>query len=423
MFQSPPSFLSLKEFDVKTKVLLVLLSLLITSTWMISCSSTPSTPAGPTSTFTPAGTPTNTGTPTATGTPTNTATITSTPTDTLSPTQTFSPTDTATPTASGTPTNTATLTDTPTITDTATVTSTPTDTLSATPTGSATATFTTTSTQTPTITRTNTPLPPTNTPTLVCSSNGPTATPVNNGNTFSGAISYTGSGTVNSTHPLAMLAVSPGSGGGSPSFLFKTSNNSAFTLDGQNSSKNYYIIFWYNAFGDGTVYGTPHVGDSAFAYGSGGNCNISSWTPKAPPATGINGTFDDTNKAAGLSGTVTYSGSLGSVDNCHTVVVEMWANGTGLTGASNSVTCGSCSDLNDQSLATNGSHTDIIPFGSPGFGGPCVTGTVAILAYYSADGTGCCQITPGDPYYWNPSFTTTNSANNISINITDTNIY
>ncbi len=282
-----------------------------------------------------------------------------------------------------------------------------------------------TKTFTPTKTPTSSPTgTPTGTPTL-CASSTPTATPVNNGNSFSGTVNYSGLGTVNSTNPLG-VAVVAGNGGGTPSFTFLTSNNSSYTIDGQNASTSYYTIFWYNAYGDGVTYGIPHVGDSVYAYQTGGpSCNISAWTALMPPQTGINGSFDDTNKAAGLSGTVNYNGTKGAVDGCRQLVVEMWPTGTTLTGASGSVTCSSCTPVDANSYSTNGAHTDVIPFGATGFPGPCSTGSVAVLAFYAyvgASGNGDI-IQPGDPYYFNSSFALTDVANNLTISFDDTNTY
>ncbi len=283
---------------------------------------------------------------------------------------------------------------------------------SSTPTVTSTTTLTYTATLCPTQTNTNTPMP--------------------NGATFSGAVTYSGAGTVDASHPLGVLFVSPGGNNGQPSSTFSSASTIFdYSIDGLNASNQYFIISWYNAYGDGTTTNMPHVGDSVYAYSSTdtSTCDISTWSQLATGQTGINMTFGDITssyQAAGLSGTVTYTGSLAGVDGCHSIVVEMWPTGTSLTGTTGSVTCSGCNDLDDNSYNSNGAHADMIPFGASGFTGPCSTGTVNILAFFQAvPGTGNGKtIQPGDPYVWIPNFNITSTANNAgTITINDSQTY
>jgi hypothetical protein len=287
----------------------------------------------------------------------------------------------------------------------------------------------------PTATITNSPTPGnTSTPTItytstLCPTQTNTPTPLPNGNNFSGAVTYTGTGTVDVNHPLGVLFASPGGNSGQPSSTYSSASTIFnYTIDGLNGSNNYFIVYWYNAYGDGTSYNSPHVGDSVYAYSTtdSSTCDLSTWSQLATGQTGINATFADAYKPAGLSGTVTYTGSLGAVDGCHSLVIEMWPTGTTLTGATGSVTCNGCTDLDDNNYQANGAHADMIPFGASGFTGPCSTGTVNILAFFQAvPGTGNGKtIQPGDPYVWIPNFNITASPNNAgTISINDSQTY
>ncbi len=382
----------------------------------------PTSPAAPTATFTftdtpcmnaggtpctstPTFTDTDTATDTATGTPTSTGT------STYTRTFTFTATDTATATSTGTPTSTPTVTDTPTITDT------PTETLSPTPTGSDTATFTRTSTpsSTPTKTSTNTPVVPTNTATL-CPTQSFTPTPLANGYSISGSVGFSGTG-VNGSHPLQVVAFDTNGNNGNPYDLV-TTNNSSYTIQGLSAGATYMVVAFFNPSVTGFSW-PPALGSYAAMYGTS-SCTVSLASPiiVSGAMTSKNVTIGTANLINGYGGTASYSGSLGRVDGCHGIIVELFPTGTTLYGASNSVTA--VSSNNDAYVQTNGGSFTLV--GGKGGGNACAGQTVNILAYYNAGTGGCCGIQSGDPYVFLQNQASGTSPS-LTISLTDSQTY
>ncbi len=402
-----------------------------------SNSNNPSSPNnGPTST--PTNSPTITDTPTITNSPTitSTPTFTNTHTLTLTPTITNTPTDTYTPTETYTPSNTFTITDTPTITNTPTITPTftitntptitnsPTNTLSPTNTVPETSTYTPSPSNTPT----NTPIVPTSTSTL-CPTQTLTNTPGSTTNTISGSVTYTGGSTVNSSHTIGIACFNPGGNGSGSNYVqFLTSSKGNYEFYGLSAGATYLLVSWYNSSGDGNKNPQPHAGDYAYSYNVS-SCDVSTWDFIVLPAgnnTGYNMTFGNTYLVSAYGGTVTYSGSLGRVDGCHNLYIELYPSGTSLYGASNSVTsCSSNCNNNQVSYNANGVTFSTVPFSQTV--NLCNTQTMDILFYYQNPNSGGGSgggIQTGDPYVYLTNVNTSTSATSVgAVNITDTNTY
>jgi len=286
-----------------------------------------------------------------------------------------------------------------------------------------TATFTPTNTSTPTATPTDTDSPtPTDSPTITqtfCPTQTFSPTPVSGSNSFSGTINYTG-GTVDSNHPLGVLAVNI-SGSGEPAFRFLATNGGSYTLDGLSAGATYILSFWYNTTGDGTAFPQPHIGDYVGAYGSA-SCAVSTWAflIAGGTQTGINANFDTSKQLYGVAGSVTYAGSFGNVDGCHSLVIQLWPTGTTLYGASGSVTCSLCTPLSNKYFNSNGVSYNEVAFSYAA--NVCVSDNVDVLAFYQKPGTPCCSIEPGDPYVFLTNVATSNSPTQ-NLTISDSTTY
>lgn len=261
------------------------------------------------------------------------------------------------------------------------------------------------------------------TPTL-CPPFTPTYTGTATGNSFGGTLTYTGGSTVDSDHPLGIFAVNA-SGGPNSSTQFFTAASAGYPyqLADLLTGSTYVIVAWYNAFGDGTSPNNPHVGDKALVYGST-SCPVAGWQflSASGNQAGLDFTFNNDYTVAGIAGPVTYAGSLGPVDSCQPIVIQVWPPGTGLTGASNSVTCSGCNPLVINAFTANGTHYDDIVTGGT-VGSPCAIQTVDVLAFYLAPGNACCVLQPGDPYVWMAGVNTSIDPLAYPITITDASKY
>ena len=287
--------------------------------------STPTITQTPTGTSTITNSPTNS--PTVTNTPTNTSTITDTPVFTYTVTDT--PTITDTPTS--TPTITFTLTDTATATDSPTVTDSPTNsfTMTGTPTATETSTNSATASSTGTATGTLTVTPSVTVAGTATQTWNPTVT----GGALSGSVSYTGSlGTVDANHPIWVGLFNAASFNNPVTYALVNTNGGSYNLQSKVPG-TYYVATSYEAFGgasssptgNGALSGNPFV-----VYGTPNNCVPGSGAPvtlnQFSQGPAISFADDCKFEATTLTGTVSYSGSLGSVDAGHPLWVGLFAS-------------------------------------------------------------------------------------------------
>jgi hypothetical protein len=390
---------------MKIRVLGVVSLFVGVSLFVINCgskSSNPSSPSGPsgpanTATVTDSPTitlsPTQTGTPTLTGTPTVTRTPTNTTTVTDTPTATNSATNSPTPTFTGTPTNSATSTETATITDTATLTLTLTETLSPTPTGTPTNTATITSTNAITNTRTATS-------TITVTT---TSTPAYS---ISGTVNYTGSlASVSAGNPLILAFTD------SSNFSGSVLGETTITANGGSYSfavptpGNYYMVALLNKTTlppcqllnaqTTTSQGSPHE-----YYG--GSCTSSTDTAinVTGNQTGVNFTFGDTCPIDGVSGTIAYTGSKGSVSATNPLIILTFSDGTYTVQKELPVTI-TCNSTSYNRIVYNESAE-------------------YQLAFYDLAGNG--TLSAGDPFIEVGAFTP-GTAETVPISFDDSNIY
>ncbi len=387
----------------------------LTALFNITGCGSPTSPAPtptPAPTNTPCGFPGNTCTPTFTSTytftgtytmtftATNTPTVTNTKTLTFSPTITNTPTNTNTPTFTTSPTDTWTPSNTPTITMTATITNTPTNTLSP--------TITNTPTNTPLVTNTFTS---TNT---VCATNTNTPTPGTNGISFAGTASWTGTGSVSSSYPIFINAFVQNAGD-SALHAQVTTSGGPYTIVGLASSTTYTLVAYY---GNSSTYSwPPPAGVYAALYGTS-TCNVANSTqePSSGSVVGLNFSFGNSNQISAFSGAVNYSGSMGTVDQCHQIYILQFPAGTGISAIKSGATWN-----NDTHLNHNGNTFDMVS--KDATNSVCNTQTADLLIFYDAAGTGSSSPQTGDPYTLLGSASSGTSATTDSASFDDTNIY
>jgi len=155
----------------------------------------------------------------------------------------------------------------------------------------------------------------------------PTPTP-GTGYSISGSVSYTGSlASVSSGDPIVVLCSNSSNLGVTQYVAYSTINSAIGSYNlAVPSPGNYYVIAFvgtsnppqcqdFNLSCIGVNVSTQGALEGAYGGGSLTPINVTGGS------TGINFSFDDTNQETGVSGGVTYTGSLGGVSNTHPIVI------------------------------------------------------------------------------------------------------
>jgi hypothetical protein len=175
----------------------------------------------------------------------------------------------------------------------------------------------------------------------------------------SGTVSYLGAqGPVSATRPIEMLLFNQpiGSALNKP-LATVTVPTSPGNFTFQVSAGTYYLVYYL----DFTPYSAPHVGEPFQLYNDQLTPPGTALTVSGSGVTGLNLTFDDSGILSGIAGTVTYTGSLGSVSNNSRLIVERFSDPT-VAGP----------ELDQNTVKSNGGRYDLITFD---------TGTWYLVAY------------------------------------------
>jgi len=207
-------------------------------------------------------------------------------------------------------------------------------------------------------------------------------------------------------------------GNNKPQFQIFTSSPASYNLQGLINGHNYYVFYWY---GSGTSFNNgPLPGQFISAFGTTG-CSVASATliPVTGNMTGFNQSFNTTNVGVAVSGTASYTGSLGPVDGCQGIHMELWPISTTLNGASGSVTCSGCNSIVNNQTGTNGALFNMVDAQNDKL---CAATSYKLLVYYQVAGTSGNGIQPGDPYSFQ-TVTSSSTLNNANTTFSDTSIY
>ena len=218
------------------------------------------------------------------------------------------------------------------------------------------------------------------------------------------------------------VLLQPGGGGNSFTSFVTTSPNS-YSFTGMPTG-SYSVITWYNTVGDGTALPIPHVGDYTFIYNIA-TCIFNNATPYTiNTANTLNLTFTSTHQVNGIAGTVSYTGSLGSVNSCNSLHVILFQPGT---FTAHSCTVNGTLWGDGYPIVGNGGRYDALPYLSPN--DMCTSFAVDALAYYDSPTrtTSCSPAnhsgpSVGDPYVILSSVSTSTAATH-NITFGDTNIW
>jgi len=168
-------------------------------------------------------------------------------------------------------------------------------------------------------------------------------------------------------------------------------------FNGLSNGSTFILAYWYDTVGGGIAPQAPHVGDYA-AVNGGTSCILASGTVLTISGNITqNAIFGNAFQLNGIGGTITYDGSLGTVDPCHMLVVNIFSD----SGYGNIV--------GTSYVDTNGARYDALPVAS--FANLCTTQSVYVQVFYQAPGNSCCLIQTGDPYVQMGPVSTSATAN------------